>query len=138
MSDADLPPLPESGADIGQTLQYCRADMLSYAHAARAPLLAEIERLKNPHVTGEMWKRLAESQGELLKMNANERATAAEREVEKLRGLLSEAQQVIHAAGQFLKRHPATVRELQPFVEETEVMYEKIHDALADPKEGRP
>lgn len=56
--------------------------------------------------------------------------SAAEADARKMQELLAEAQQVIHHAGQFLKRHPAEVKTLDPFVEETEEMWVKIQDAL--------
>ncbi len=55
---------------------------------------------------------------------------AAQSQVAAMAGLLEEAQNCIHSAGQFLKRHPATVKELMPFVEETENMWERINAIL--------
>lgn len=53
-------------------------------------------------------------------------------ELDAIRAQLIEAQQVIHHAGQFLKRHPAPVKTLEPFVEECEDMWQKIQDHLDD------
>ena len=119
-----LPPLPEQDCCThvtdSETMDLFRADQMhDYARQCIATLKAENAE----------WKRIADQAHAALAENKG--AVHWKSQAAAMAGLLEEAQNCIHSAGQFLKRHPATVKELMPFVEETENMWERINAALA-------
>ena len=93
---------------------------LEAAQSQAAALQVELDEAKEQMASDEKEIQLAQRDAYAFKGQAAAMA-----------GLLEEAQNCIHSAGQFLKRHPATVKELMPFVEETENMWERINAALA-------
>ena len=142
----ELPPLPTPRGFHGNlALPFWTAyELEAYARQCIATLKAENARLvadledtlqealRNA-AWAQNWKLIAGAGTDDAKqiLEYLRRSEAAQSQAAAMARLLEEAQNCIHSAGQFLKRHPATVKELMPFVEETENMWERINAALA-------